>query len=177
MTRRQLTFCLTALGALSAVAGCAADGVGGYSIASLYREGVETVAVPIWTRDADIFRRDLELRLTEAVIKRIEADTPYRVAPRTEADTLLTGRIVQVTQQVLSFDPDTGRPRQLQVQLVVAYTWTDLRTGEKLVTVPRFASSGVYTPPDPFDEDFFLGSATAIDEVALRVVESMEQPW
>ena len=174
MTGRHLPFCVFALAAL---AGCAADGVGGYSTASLYPAGIETVAVPIWTRDANVFRRDLEFRLTEAVIKRIEGDTPYRVAPRAEADTLLTGRIVEVAQQALSVNPDTGRPRQLQVQIIVAYTWTDLRTGRELATVARLASAGVYTLSDPFDEDFFLGSTAAIDEVALRVVESMEQPW
>ncbi len=165
------------VGLVAAAGGCAADGVGGYSTASLYPEGIETVAVPIWTREADVFRRDLEFRLTEAVIKRIEADTPYRVADRAEADTLLTGRIVRVTQQVLSVNPDTGRPRQLQVEIVVAYTWTDLRTGAELVTVGRLVSAGVYTPPEPFDEAFFLGSASTLDDVARRVVESMEQPW
>ena len=176
MTARRLALLWTALAA-AGLGGCAADGIGGYSTASLYREGIRTVAVPIWTRDADVFRRELEFRLTEAVIKRIETDTPYRVAPRAEADTLLVGRIVEVTQQVLNVNPDTGRPRQLEVQLIVAYTWTDLRTGRELVTVPRLAAAGVYTPPRPFDEDFFLGSAAALDEVALRVVESMEQPW
>ena len=168
---------LCAVLASAALAGCAADGVGGYSAESLWPQGIATVAVPLWTRDVEVFRRDLEFRLTEAVIKRIEAQTPYRVAGRAEADTLLTGRIVQVTQQVLSLNPDTGRPRQLEVQLVVAFTWTDLRTGRELVTVPRLAAAGLYTPADPFDEDFFQGSAAAMDEVALRVVESMEQPW
>ena len=70
-----------------------------------------------------------------------------------------------------------GTPRQLQVQIAVAYTWTDLRTGEVLVEKKRFVSAGVYSPTEALDEDFFLGSAGAINQLAERIVETLEQSW
>ena len=38
------------------------------------------------------FRRELEYRLTEAIIKRIEMDTPYRITPR--RSDLRTGKLL-----------------------------------------------------------------------------------
>lgn len=43
----------------------------GYHWNSLYREDVQTVAIPIFTNQS--FRRGVEFRLTEAVIKQLEA--------------------------------------------------------------------------------------------------------
>ena len=46
-----------------------------YQWNSLYREDIQTVAVPVFsTRD---FRRGIEFRLTEAVIKQLESHAPY----------------------------------------------------------------------------------------------------
>ena len=80
---------LTALSAVSA--GC------GYTMKDQYHAGVNTVFVPVWTRGKDVYRRELEMRLTEAIQKRIEQDTPYKVVAKTrakyvEAYERLTGR-------------------------------------------------------------------------------------
>jgi len=163
---------------LAGAAGCASKASQGYSLQqSLYREGIESVAVPIWQRGADVFRRDIETRLTEAIIKRVQLDTPYKVVDKSKADTVLEGTIVRVDQRVLSFNPRLGTPRDLQIRIVVRFTWTDLRTGEILVEQNNFRAAGVYYPTEPLDEDFFLGSADAIDLLAGRVVEKMEKPW
>lgn len=177
MKRRGTIALLLALAAATLTGGCNGAGGGDYSTESMFRDDIGTVAVPIWTRSAQVYRRDLEFRLTEALVKRIELNTPYRVADKASADTLLEGRILSVSQRVLSVNPDLGTPRQLQLQLVVAYTWTDLRTGEILVEKPRFVSAGVYSETEQLDEDFFLGSAEAVNELAERIVESLEQSW
>lgn len=166
-----------AIGWLGLVAGCASDGSAGYTTASLYREDIATVAVPIWHRGAEVYRRNLEDRLTEAIVKRIELDTPYKVTDTSKADTLLEGRIVSVSQRQLGIDPDTGRPRDLELQLSVDFTWTDLRTGEILAEERNFRASAVYYPTGALDEDFFEGSTDAINRLALRIVERMEKPW
>src|SRR6185369_1307854 len=47
----------------------------GYHWNSLYREDIQTVAVPVFsTKD---YRRGIEFRLTEAVIKQLELHAPY----------------------------------------------------------------------------------------------------
>src|SRR5688572_3146284 len=81
----------------------------GYRWASLYREDVQTVAVPIFTtRD---FRRGVEIRLSKALVSQLEARTPYRVAPRERADTILEGEIVQIDVSDLSRDVRANVPQ------------------------------------------------------------------
>jgi len=176
MTRRGPMVLAGVLIAAWALCGCnGADG--GWSTGPRFRPGIRTVAAPIWTRAAGIYRRDLEFRLTEALVKRIELDTPYRVADKSSAETMLEGRILSVIQRPMSVNIETGDPRQFQVQIAVAYTWTDLRTGEILVERRRLIAAGVYSPTEQLEEDFFLGSAEAINRLTERIIESMEQPW
>jgi hypothetical protein len=161
-------------------AGCVevdGDGNNAYTMKSPYPEGIRTVHVPIWTRSKDVYRRDLEFRLTEAVIKRIEMQTPYKITTRARADSELAGEIIVVEQGVLGFNPDTGNPRELELALTMAFTWKNLRTGEILTQEPALSVSGTYIPDEPLGEDFFQGSQSVIEDAAIRIVESMEAEW
>lgn len=175
--------------------GCSGDEHHGYTVKSQYRGGIKTVAVPIFIRGKNVYRRELEDRLTEAVVKRIEADTPYKVTVKERADTVLTGTIVNVNQRILSFNSDTGDPREMEITLKINFTWTDLRTGDTLVEKKDFLVSGDYVTEIPYEEDsdgkyvpdpdaenrmtedFFQGSENVINRAAKRIVETMEAPW
>jgi len=149
----------------------------GYTAQSQYRTGIQTVEVPIWTRGKDVYRRDLEIDLTAALVKRIELDTPYKVTKKNRADTKLMGSIERITQRVLSFNPDTGQPREKEVTFSVSFKWTDLRTGKVLVKRKDFDVAVVYLPDAPYNENFFLGSQKLMDKLARRIVETMETDW
>lgn len=180
MKTRQKQIGMMILGLLMAggVGGCFSDDpTMGYTAHSQYRRGIRTVAVPIWTRGKDVYRRDTEIRLTESLVKRIELDTPYKVTTKQQADTILTGTIDLISQQTLSFDPDTGSPREMQLTFTVSFKWEDLRTGNIIVKKKNFRVAGVYLPPVPFNEDFFQGSEDLIDKLARRIVETMEADW
>jgi len=164
-------------GALACAVGCAADPTKGYTVKSQYVPGIKTVCVPIFTRGKRVYRRGLEFRLTEAVIKRIQLDTPYRVTRKGGADTELRGAIDRVSQRVLSFDPDTGFPRETEITMTVSFTWTDLRNGAILKQHTNFRQADTYIPPPPLSEDFFQGSEGAINKLAKRIVEQMEADW
>ena len=153
------------------------DGTSGYTARSQYRPGVQTVVVPIWTRGQHVYRRDLEIDLTAALVKRLELDTPYKVTKKNRADTELTGSIDQITQRVLSFNPDTSQPREIEVTFTVSFEWKDLRTGKVLVKRKSFDVAVVYLPDAPYNENFFLGSQKLMDKLALRIVETMETDW
>jgi hypothetical protein len=157
--------------------GCSDDPTVGYTAQSQYRTGINTVAVPLWTRGQDVYRRDIEFQLTEALIKRIELNTPYKVVKKDQADSILTGTIDRIEQSTLSFNPDTGRPREIQMTFFVSFRWKDLRTGNTLVRERNFRVSDVYLPSQPFGEDFFQGSQSLIDKLSRRIVETMETDW
>ena len=187
-----------AAGAAAVVApGCSGDPKLGYTMKSLYRDDVKSVAVPMWTRGRHVYRREVEMRLTEALVKRIQL-TPYKVTEKPRADTILEGKIERIEQQVLSKNPDTGRPHELEATFVLSFTWTDLRTGKVLAKESNFKVAGTYSPEEPLGdgyfqerrnlapamarrapekEDFFLGSEDVINRAARLVVEKMEAEW
>ena len=166
------------LACLLGAVGCTnPDPTKGYTVASQYRPGIRTIAVPIWKRGTHEYRRDIEMRITEALVKHIETSTPYKVVDEARADTLLTGTLQRVHQRVLSYDPRFGTAREIQARFIVDFTWKDLRTGQILVDREDFRVVSTYIPPAPFREDFFLGSEDAVNKLARRVVEQFAQPW
>ena len=81
--------------------GCTGDPSKGYTTSSMFPDTVKSVAVLGFEPSKDVYRRDIEIRLTEAVQKRIQQNTPYRLAKRGQADSELTGEPVKISQQVL----------------------------------------------------------------------------
>jgi len=179
--RTGLTLVLAAgLWVAAGLTGCVewdGDGQGAYTLRNQYRTEVESIYVPIWTRGKDVYRRNLEFRLTEAIIKRIQMDTDYRITERARADSELVGRILSVEQSVLGFNPDSGDPREMEVVIVLSFAWRDLKTGKVLVDEPNLRVTGTYIPESPLSEDFFQGSQDVIEKASRRVVEHMEADW
>ena len=151
----------------------AACGGCGYSTDRPFRSGIKTVHVEmIESRE---FRRELEFQLTEALVKRIEMDTLYRIAPLRTADTLFTGEILEVRQRVFGDDFDTGLPREKGATIIVRYRWKDLRTGQVMVERERFPYSVEYIPP--VGETFAKGMVRGLDGLSEAIVETMETDW
>lgn len=161
MTRAALT-----LGVLL-VGGC------GYRTEDLFRSDVRTVYVEIF--ESREFRRDLEFMLTEAIKKRIATDTPYRLAPREKADTILRGEILEVRQAAFAPDPLSRLPRDKQLTLGLRVEWKDLRTGRLLLDQPVQLQAVDYLPPAGESERF--AQDKAIDRLAARVVARMYDDW
>ena len=144
-----------------------------YSTERPFREDIRTVHVEMF--QSKEFRRELEFRLTESIIKRIEMDTPYRIGPQSTADVLLTGEILRVENQVFGNDFDTDLPREIGSTVIVRFQLKDMRTGEILVDRPRFVFQASYIPP--VGETFSTGMTRALDGMAEQIVETMETPW
>jgi len=157
--------------------GCGDDPNVGYTTKPLHPTNIKTVDVPIWTRGQFVYRRRVEYRVTEALKKQIELDTRYRIATKGRADTQLVGCIDLIEQRVLSFDPDTGLPREMEITFVVSFKWRDLGSGKLIKEYENVRVAGTYIPLDPLGEDFFQGSEDVINKLAKRVVEYMESDW
>jgi len=170
-------------GSAVAWSGCATDPTQGYTTTSQYVQSVDSVAVPMWLRGKQVYRRGMEFRLTEAIVKRIQQDTPYKITKRSRADTELRGTIDSISQRVLSVNPDTGSPRETEITINVSFTWTDLRSGDVLAE-DSLHQAGSYLPAQPVEafrrrpeQDFFQGSEDVVNRLAERIVEYMEAKW
>ncbi|MCC7292491.1 MAG: LptE family protein [Phycisphaerales bacterium] len=161
-------------GAALMVAACTAL-LGGcrYSTERPFSREFQTIHVEMF--DSREFRRELEFRLTEALVKRIEMDTPYRISERETADVLLTGEILSVGNRTFGTDFETGLPREIGSSVAVRFQVKDLRTGAILVDRPRFVYQTHYIPP--VGESFDKGMVRGLDGLAEAMVETMETPW
>ncbi|HSI35645.1 MAG: LPS assembly lipoprotein LptE [Phycisphaerae bacterium] len=164
----------------SCVTGCGYQTVGsydpkptGYRWASLYREDVRTVAVPVFTnRD---FRRGVEIKLTEAVVKQIEAKTPYRVATKDKADTVLEADITSIDVPTLTRDVRTNLPQEQLYTINMNLRWKDLRTGKMLAERRNFQQTAPYY--STLGEGSAFGSQQAVERLALAIVQEMQADW
>jgi hypothetical protein len=145
----------------------------GYRADNLFRSDVRTVYVEIF--ESREFRRDLEFMLTEAIKKRIATDTPYRLAPREKADTLLRGEILEERQAAFAPDPLSRLPRDKQLTLALRVEWKDLRSGRLLFDQPVLMQAVDYLPAAGESER--SAQDKAIDRLAARIVARMYEDW
>ena len=155
------------LAALCGLSGC------GYKAGELFRTDVQTVHVQMF--ESREFRRDLEFMLTEAVKKRIATDTPYRLASKAQADTILRGEVLEERQAAFAPDFRTRQPRDKQVGLVVRVHWQDQRNGRMLTERELLVQAVDYLPPVGETEKF--AQQRGIDRLAARIVAQMYNDW
>jgi hypothetical protein len=196
------------LGMLAAMAfllpSCGSDGqftILGYTTRPNYDTTIHTVRVPIFKNTS--FRRGLEFDLTKAVIREIEAKTPFKViSAGCPADTELTGTILSLNKNILNRN-QLNEVREAETVLTVEIVWRDLRPGhegeilsrpktgpEAVTPVPINLPPGVPPPPLPtvkvqstagFIPELGQTLASAeqknVDRLAVQIVSMMENPW
>lgn len=149
----------------------------GYTVGNGFSPDIRTVSVPIFENAT--FRRGIEVQITEAVQKEIQKRTPYRLAKGLDADTRLTGRIVQISKNALT-ENQFDDPRELQFSLMVVVKWENLRTGEILAqqetplsptAIPLTTQAEV--APE-VGQSLATGTQDATDQLARQIVNMME---
>jgi lipopolysaccharide assembly LptE-like protein len=147
---------------------------------TLYPPDIQTVYVPVF--DSTSFRRGLGERLTEAVVKEIELKTPYKVVNSPDADSVLSGRIINDTKGALAFAP-VAEPRYLLYNMRVEVAWVD-RKGLSIAKgqpIPLPQSFTIVDQNSYFAPEIGQSVATAqqqdIQRLAEQIVSLMEAPW
>lgn len=164
---RQMTAWLVLLMAMVCLTGC------GYSHKTLYPTDVSSVQVNIFNNRT--FYRGMEFDLTEAVIKEIELRTPYKAISTDGADTVLEGTIVNVSQHLLSRRRRGGLPQEMEIQMMVDFTWRNVRTGKVLADRKGLAVVGRYLPP--LGESLPVGQQEIAQKMAVQIVSTLAEPW
>jgi hypothetical protein len=154
------------------ISGCGA--LKGYSSEPVFPAQLNSVYVEMF--DNRSFWRGIEYELTDALAKRIEAQTPYKiVSNRDKADSVISGQIIGVTQSVISSERQTGRALEKNVELRVIVGWKDLKTGQLLLDSASVSDSASFSEWQ--NQPFSYASALAANNLAKRIVELMEKPW
>ncbi len=162
---------------LSAASGCAGYRMGA---AASFPPDIETVYVPVF--ESDSYRRGLAERLTEIVIKEIESRTPYKVVSSPDADSVLTGKIVNDTKRVVAEDR-YDQPRLTQLNFIVRVSWVDRKGGlvSQAGEIPVPAQTVELSQGSELIPEFGESTATQQQEALMRlgrqIVGLMENPW
>ncbi len=145
----------------------------GYQWHSLYREDIQTVAVPVFVNTS--YRRGIELNLSKAVVQDIETHTPYKVVSTDKADTILEGEITSVSLNTLTNNLYTALPQEQSFTVRVNFTWKNMRTGQILMQRREFEQKASYFPT--LGESSFVGTQDAVEKLALAIVDEMQADW
>jgi hypothetical protein len=165
-----------------ALAILAASGCAGYQLGhqTLFRPDIRTIHVPIF--ESSSLRPQLGEALTEAVIKEIERRTPYKVVTGPNADSQLTGRILQDQKAVVVSHP-FGDARAVESEMAVQIRWVD-RRGAVLMernAIPLPPMLADVTQDSVFIPEAGQSLATAqlstIQQLAREIVNQMELTW
>jgi hypothetical protein len=182
MSNASFTFRGIALSAIAllALSGCGYSQAGnynkdnpGYRWHSLYREDVQTVAVPIFTNKT--FRRGVEFQLTTAIAKQLETHTPYKIVPRERADTIIEGEIVAVDTNTTSEQYGSNIPQEQVVTYTINFVWKRISTGEVLVERRNYQQTATFYPT--LGESSFVGDQTAVEQLAQAIVQELQADW
>ncbi len=152
--------------------GC--SGVAGYSNETLYPAEIRSVRLEMF--DNRSFRRGVEYTLSDALAKRIEATTPYKiVSSQDRADSVISGQLVSIDQSALSIERDLAIPLEKEVVLTAVVNWKNLNTGQLMINSRTVVATASYS--DFQDQDFTYASALAANKLAQRIVQLMETNW
>jgi len=169
--------CGLLLAATVCTSGCAGYRVGA---STLFPNDIRTVYVPIFQSDS--YRKNLGEKITEEVCKEIEKRTNYKVVNTPNADSVLSGRLLNETKNLIVESP-TDEARESQLQFVLEVTWLD-RQGMALSqgqTIPLPAAVANITQTEAVLPEVGQSIATGQDELAKKiareVVSLMETPW
>ena len=154
----------------------------GYQVGSppLFGPDIRTVYVPMV--ESDPTRRHLAERLTEAISKRIEERSPYKVVGRPTADSVLECRIAGKNQYVSLVD-SFNDPRQKSGELTLEVRWRDRRSQDlrQFEPLPWNEGAGRVTASDSmvaeFGHSLLTSEQNQIDRLADQIVGMMEIPW
>ena len=161
-------------GLLTCLIGLTSFGCARYHVGNqyLFRSDIRTVSVPIF--ETDSFRKFLGQRLTEAVVKNIELNTPLTIADPAIADSFVRGRIVSERKTVAA-ENRNDEPRTLQVSWQVEVDWVD-RAGVPLMQrqTVRINRDAWFIPEG--GQSLSTAQQEVIEMLARDIVGQMEMP-
>jgi len=159
---------LASLLAVFALAGC------GYTAGGVWEES-RTVAVPVFENDT--FEAGLGPELTDAVIKELNARTPWAVTRAGGAGTTLSGTITEVRRQNLTTGSTTGLVAEQAIIVQMDFQLVDNTTGETIVARRDLSAAGTFVPALPAGERTEIGRRAAVRALAKSLVDELRSGW
>lgn len=163
---------LLALPALAVLTNCA-----GYQLGSSkphQMANVTKLAVPTFKNDT--LEPRLEVLVTNALIKKLQADGAYKIVPKDEADAVLYGTIEDIERsQFRSVRTNTLRSSEILERLIVKYKVEDNAGTNLLAGNERAWSNIVLDPNMQLSERQAL--ADAAERLGIALASRISEGW
>ena len=179
---RLLVSCLLSLVSCLCVAGC------GYTTRPGIAPHLRTVYVQPFVNKIDltavgtgrerfpIYRHQLEIDITNAVIRRYQFTGLLRPAKPDRADTLLEGELIGFSRNALRFDASSN-VEEWRLNLTVNLRFTDQTTGMLLWEETSFTGDTTYFAIGASAESEASALSRAITDLARRIIERTVEDW
>ena len=173
MSRRLLPILL--LAPLLPLGACSTDPTAGYANVSPHRSDLSSVSIPIF--DNLTHHHGVETMLTQALMRRVQRQTPWDLSAGAQADSTLTGSIVAIQLERLGQDRVTGLGNEMAVDIAVDFRWVDNRSGEPIVSRRNFRGSATFVPAQGVREPIETGLQGAVEALAESMIAELRTDW
>ena len=148
-----------------------------YSFSGSLPAHIETVAVPLFGNEEQrVLIYGVEEALTDAVIDGFAKDGNLKVVDRTRADSMISGRIVEIREEPFTYTADE-RAKQWKVRIFVQVAYEDVRKKETRWEEETLEGWGVYevVTGDPSERQ--EGVDAAIQMLAEEILDRTVAGW
>ncbi|HTE05616.1 MAG TPA: LPS assembly lipoprotein LptE [Planctomycetota bacterium] len=121
----------------------------------------------------ETFYRDVEFDLTDQVVAEILSSPGLHLSSKADAEVVLTGRVLNVRQHVLSENPNQT-PTSSNTSITVEVVLTDARTGE-VIRKQKLSQQGQFVPA--LGEDIQTARRQAYHFLARDIVRVLEEDF
>jgi hypothetical protein len=151
---------------LALITGC------GYTTKSLISRNINSIYIPIFGNFT--FRSGLEFDLTTALKDEILSKTKLRIVRKDNADTILTGKIVTVTEGVIT---SNARDNIIENQVIISVNIAlmDRRTGRELIAIDNLSNKAEYIVTR--GENIKTATQECLAGLAEKIVYQLEEKW
>ena len=144
----------------------------GYTTKSLISRNINSVYIPIFGNFS--FRSGLEFDLTTAVKNEIMTQTKLRITGKDDADIILTGKIIEISEGVISSNAKDNIVEN-QVMVTVNLAVAERRTGRAIISTIGLSSTGEYIVTR--GETINTGYQECLERLAKMIVYQLEEKW
>lgn len=153
----------------------------GYTQKMALPSGIKTLHVDTFQNKVSLghlyaYEPGLEIKITNAIIRRLQQDGNLKVTDRESADAVLEGDLIAFDQEGLRF---TGLERieEYRLYVVAALRLKSVKTGETLWEEPNFSGDTTYFVTGPRAASRALATDQAIDRLARNAVDRIVEDW
>jgi hypothetical protein len=118
----------------------------------------------------------LEIKMTDAIIRRLHADGNLKVVPREQADAVLEGELTDLSQEGVRFTT-LERIEEYRMYVIATLRLKDQKTGELLWEEDNFSGDASYFVVGPRAISRGAAVERATERFARNAVDRIVEDW